>query len=60
MSFALKEARFWKHIEGMAVPPLSLKAKTDNGEDQIKKIYAQEKKICEFKDNACKAIAKIR
>ena len=60
MSFALEEARLWRHVKETAVaPPPPLKAKEDDSDNQMEKIYAQEEKICEFQDNACKAIAKI-
>lgn len=39
------------------LPPV--KAKKDNNEDQIEKIYVWQKKIIKFEDYACKAIAKI-
>lgn len=38
-------------------PPF-LEAKNDDSEDQMEKIYARGDNICEFQDNACKAIAK--
>ncbi len=59
MSFALEEARLWRHVEGTAVSPPPLKAKEDDSEDRIEKIFAREEKICEFQDNARKAVAKI-
>ena len=59
MSFTLEEARLWRHVEGTAVASLPLMAKADDSEDQMEKIYAREEKICEFQDNARKAIAKI-
>ena len=59
MGFALEEARLWRHVEGTAVAPPSFKAKEDDSDDQMEKIYAREEKICEFQDNARKAIAKI-
>ena len=59
MSFALNEARLWRHVEGTAVAPPSLQAKKDDSEDRMEKIFAREEKICEFQDNACKAVAKI-
>ena len=59
MSFALKEARLWKHVQGTAVSLLPLKADRDDSEDQMEKIFVREKKICEFQDNARKAVAKI-
>lgn len=59
MSFALEEARLWRHVEGTAVALPPLKAKEDESEDRMEKIYAREEKICEFQDNARKAVAKI-
>ena len=59
MSFALEEARLWRHVERTAVAPPSLEAKPDDNEDRMERIYAREEKICEFQDNARKAIAKI-
>ncbi len=52
MSFALEEARLQRYVKGTAVSPPSLKAKKDDGKDQIEK-------ICEFQDNARKEAAKI-
>ncbi len=59
MSFALEEARLWRHVEGTANAPPALKAKADDTEDRMEKIYAREEKICEFEDNARKTITKI-
>ena len=59
MSFALEEARLWKYVEGTAVAPPLLKPKKDDSEDQMKKRYAREEKICKFQNNACKTVAKI-
>ena len=59
MSFALEEARLWRHVEGTAIAPPPLMPKGDDSEDRMEKIYAREEKICEFEDNARKAIAKI-
>ena len=59
MSFALKKVRLWRYIERTAIAPPPLMLKRDNSEDQIEKIYVQDEKICKFKDNACKVIAKI-
>ena len=59
MSFALEEARLWRHIEGTAIPPPPLMPKGDDSKDWIEKIYARDEKICEFQDNARKVIAKI-
>ena len=59
MSFALEEARLWRHVEGTAIPPPPLMPKGDNSEDRMERIYARDEKICEFQDNARKAIAKI-
>lgn len=44
----------------MVVAPPLFKAKTNDSEDWIEKIYAQKDKIDEFEDNAYKTIAKIR
>lgn len=59
MSFTLKEAKLWRYIKGMANASPALKAKTDDTKDRIEKIYARKEKICKFKHNAHKAIAKI-
>lgn len=58
MSFALEEARLWRHVEGTAIAPPPLMPKGDDSEDQIERIYARDEKICKFQDNARKAIAK--
>lgn len=60
MSFALKGVGQLKHIEKIAIAPLPLILKRDDSKDRLEKIYAWNKKICEFEDNACKTIAKIR
>lgn len=52
MSFALEEARLWRHVEETAVLPPQLEPKNDDSEDRMEK-------ICEFQDNARKAVAKI-
>lgn len=52
MSFALEKAQLWTHKKGMAIAPPALKAKKDNSEDQIEKIYGQQEKIVEFKENS--------
>ncbi len=59
MSFALKKARFWRHIEGTAIALLPLMPKENDSKDQIERIYALDEKICKFQDNTRKAIAKI-
>ena len=59
MSFALEEARLWRHVEGTAIGPPSLEVKKDDSEDRMEKIYIRQEMIVEFEDNACKAIAKI-
>ncbi len=59
MSFALEEARLWRHVEGTAVSPPPLKVKEDDSENRMEKIFAWEEKICKFQDNARKAVAKI-
>ena len=59
MGFALEEARLWRHVEGTAVSPPSLKANEDDSENRMEKIFAREEKICEFQDNARKAVAEI-
>ena len=59
ISFALKEARLWRQVEGTAVAFPLLKRKEDDSEDRMEKIFAREGKICEFEDNAQKAVAKI-
>ena len=59
MSFTLEEARLWRHVEGTAVSPPALKAKEDDSEDRIEKIFARKGRICEFQDNARKTVAKI-
>ncbi len=60
MSFALEEARLWRHVERTAVAPLPLKTKEDDSENKMEKIIAREEKICEFEDNTRKAVTKIR
>lgn len=59
MSFTLNKVRLWRHVEKTVLVHSCLKPKEDNSEDQIKKIFAREEKICEFEDNALKTIAKI-
>ncbi len=59
MSFALEEARLWRHVEKKAVAPLLFKAKKNDIEDRIEKIDAREEKISELQDKSRKAIAKI-
>ena len=59
MSFALEEARLWRHVEEMAVAPPPFETKRDGSEDQIEEICAREEKIIKFQDNARKTIAKI-
>lgn len=59
MSFASEEARLWRHVEGTAVSSPRLEPKKDDSEDRMEKIFAREEKICEFEDNARKAVAKI-
>ena len=59
MSFALAEARLWRHVEETAVSPPRLEPKNDDSEDRMEKIFTREEKICEFPDNARKAVAKI-
>ena len=53
------EARLWRHVEGTAVSPPRLEPKKDDNEDRMEKIFTREEKICEFEDNARKAVAKI-
>lgn len=59
MSFALEEAKLWKHVKRMANASPTLNVKANDIKDWIEKIYAWKEKICEFEDNAHKAIAKI-
>lgn len=59
ISFVLEKATFWRPIEVTAVSPPFFKAKKDNSEDWIEKIFDQDKKIKEFQDNRCKEVAKI-
>lgn len=59
MSFGLEQAQLWRHVEKMAIAPSTFKAKKDNREDWMEKIYAQEEKIVKFEDNIQKIIAKI-
>ena len=59
MSFALEEARLWRHVEGTTVSPPALEAKEDDSEDRMEKIFARKEKICEFQDNTRKTVAKI-
>lgn len=51
--------KLWKHIERTAVASFFLEPKKKDSEDQIEKIFVWERKICEFNDNARKAIGKI-
>lgn len=39
MSFTLKKAKHWRYIKRMVVGPPFFKAKINNNEDQIAKIY---------------------
>ena len=57
MSFAIEEARLWRHIEGTAISHPPLGTTKYNSNDRIEKTYACDKKICEFEDNARKAVA---
>ena len=41
MSFALEEARLWRHVEGTAVSPPLLQAKNDDSKDRMEKIFAR-------------------
>ncbi len=59
MSFALEEARLWRHVERTAVASPPLETKKNDSEDQRENIFARKDKICEFQDNARKALAKI-
>ena len=59
MSFALEEARLWRHVAGTTITPPPLMPKRDDSKDQMERIYACDEKICEFQDNVRKAIAKI-
>lgn len=59
MSFALGEVKFCRNKERRAICPLLRKGKTDNNDDQIKKIYAREEKIRKFQNNTHKIILKI-
>ncbi len=43
----------------MAVSPPSLKANEDDSENWMEKIFAREENICEFQDNARKAVTEI-
>lgn len=60
MSFFLQDARFWRNLERVAVFFPYYEAKKDNIDDWIKNIYACAEVICEFEDNPCNEIAKIR
>ena len=59
MSFVLEGARLLRHVKGTAIVLPPLMPKGDDSKDCLEKIYAWDKKICEFEDNAHKAIAKI-
>lgn len=59
MRFILEEAKLWRNVKATTIASSFLILKKDNDEDWIKKIYACNKKICEFQDNICKAISKI-
>lgn len=59
MRFVFEQAKLWKYVEETGVASPLFETKQDNNEDQIEKIYAREKKIIEFQDIACKAIAKM-
>lgn len=48
-----------QYLGGMTISPLLVEAKEDNSENQMKKIFTQKEKICEFQDNICKKVAKI-
>ncbi len=60
MSFSLSETRLWRHVDETATPFPLLEAKTEGCDDQMKKIYICEEKICEFQDNSRKTIVKMR
>ncbi len=60
MSFSLEQTGLWRHVERTTVSPSRLKAKEDDCGNRMEKIFAREKKIYEFQDNAHKAVAKIR
>ena len=60
MDFALEEIRLWKNLEKTAVDSPTVKAKKNNSEDPMEKIYTQEEKISEFQDNTSKDRAKIK
>ncbi len=60
MNFALKKVKLLKHLEKTAVDSPTLKAKKDDSEDQMEKIYTREEKISEFQDNTSTAKAKIK
>ena len=59
MSFALEEARLWRHVERTIVAPPPLKSKKNDSENWMERFYTQKEKTCEFQANACKAVAKI-
>ena len=59
MTFALKEAKLWKHISGTAMRPLELKFHSDNDEDRQERIWQQSEKIRDFAQDIQKAMAKI-
>lgn len=60
MSCALKEVKHWRHMKETAIVPPLVMPKGDDSKNWMKKIYTCEEKICEFQDNTCKVIAKIR
>lgn len=60
MSFALEKVKLWRHIKRTAISTPTFIPKVDDSKEQMERIYAWNKKICEFQDNTCKAIAKIR
>lgn len=59
MSFALEKAKLGRYVKKIAVITTSFKSQLDNSEDCMEKVFAKEEKICEYEDNAWKAVAKM-
>lgn len=59
MTFALYEAKLWKHISGMAIRPPKLKSKMDNNKERQERIWQRPEKIQNFDQDVQKATAKI-
>lgn len=59
MSFTLDKAQLWRHIKVTTIALPLLKAKKNDTEDCVEKIFIQQEKIAKFEDNARKAITQI-